>query len=1036
MIDWPKPPQSQTKHMPLSRTNLLERTIQRIGREIFERAEAAAPTFRSTEFWQQLIMDWLSRNEDLRFRAFRFVEVFPALRTRTAIARHLREYLHGRDAAGALPLPLPLALALSFTRDDSLHARSVAAVARVGCLQMARQFVCGSTPAEAVSSVRRLRRAGMAFTLDVLGETVIAAPVARAHQQTYLDLIRAFAESAKRWPAVPLLDQAPWGAIPSVNISIKLSALVPRFDPIDASATAAAVAEALRPILRSARDRGAFINIDVEHYAVKDLTFDLMTGLLMEPEFRDWPDCGIVIQCYLADAERDVRRLIAWARTRGTPITVRLVKGAYWDYETMQSVLTGRPSPVFTQKWQSDAAFERIGRLMLENADLIRPAFASHNVRSIAAVLATATALDLPPDTLELQMLTGMADPLKRAVVDMGRRLRVYAPFGNLLRGMAYLIRRLIENTSNESFLRQRFTEHTPVQALLRKPSQPTRAPRSVPYAPVFVDPDGEECPEMNPFTNEPDMDFANADNRAAMEATLRTVRGEFGRTYPALVANEPVTAPAWYESLNPSKPSEVVGKTALCDAAVADRAVAAARAAADGWAATPVADRAAVLSRLAGVLHDRRFECAAWQVHEAGKTWREAAGDVIETIDYLRFYAREMLRLSSRNRRRDYPGEANEYRYRPRGVVLVISPFCFPTALLAGMTAAAIVTGNTVVAKPARQASVCGARLIRLFIDSGLPPGVLNLVPGAGRDVGDHLARHPGVDMIAFTGSRRVADGLIAQTRAPAPDRGAYRHLIADMGGKNAIIIDDDADLDEAVQATIASAFGYSGQKCTSCSRAIVLTDVYDAFLARLVEAAAGITPAPAELPGTTVGPLIDHAAVERVRRYVESGRQMARCVLEPKAPPGGADAGWFIGPTIFTDVPPEAPIAQEEILGPVLAVMRAADFDHAIAIANGTPYALTGGVYSRSPDHIERAKRRLHVGVLYINRRITASRVDRQPFGGIDGSGLGIKTGGPDYLRQFVVPQTISENTMRHGFAPTAQPQPTPPPRPVTSR
>jgi RHH-type transcriptional regulator, proline utilization regulon repressor / proline dehydrogenase / delta 1-pyrroline-5-carboxylate dehydrogenase len=1006
----------------------LEVTTRKIGEEIFARAQGASPSILSLERWQQYAMNWMTRDEDLKLRLFRFIEVLPALRTREAVASHMLEYLK-RPRDGHPPLPLPLRMAVAFENPESGYAALVVQAARWGCRIMAGQFNAGSTPTEAIATVLAFRRLGMAFTLDVLGETIIADRIAREHQELYIRLIREIAEQARRWAPAPLLDETPWGRVPRVNISLKLSAIVTKFDPGDPAGTTQGVLDRLRPIMRAARDTGSFLTVDMEHYAVKDMTLDIYKRVLMEPEFREWPDCGIVIQVYMPDGERHMADLIDWSRKRGVPTTIRLVKGAYWDSETATAVRNGWPLPLYTRKWESDIAYEKVARMMLENADIIRSAFASHNVRSIAAVLAMEQALGLPPRTLEIQMLTGMGNPLKRALIDMKQRLRVYAPFGDQMTGMAYLIRRLIENTANESFLRQSFGQGTPVQTLLKNPIDHDHIPETPLPKPFIQDPD--EYAEMNLFANEADVDFSRPEQRQAMDDALRSARAQFGRRYPAIIDNAPVETTEWFDSLNPSKPTEVVGRTAMCDAHVVDRAVAAARKALSQWAAAPAEQRAAVLERAADILHGRRFQAAAWLVFEVGKTWREAHGDIQEAIDYLRFYAYEARRLANRTRRRDYPGETNEYFYAPRGVVAVISPFCFPMALLTGMTAAAVVMGNAVLVKPAGSASVCGAHVASILIEAGLPRGVLNFVPGRGDQVGEHLVKHPGVDMIAFTGSRDIGCRIVENARHVRSGQTAFKHVVADMGAKNAIIIDDDADLDEAVQATIASAFHYSGQKCTACSRAIVLTSIYDDYLAKLVEAAAGIKPAASDLPGTTVGPLVDGDALERASQFIEAGKQHARCLLggdQSRAQAGKTSTEpYFLSPVIFADVPPDSKLAQEEVLAPVLAVIRADSFEQAIDIANGTAYALTGGVFSRSPHNIELAKTRLEVGCLYVNRKITVSKVDRQPFGGFKMSGLGTKSGGPDYLQQFAIPRTISENTMRHGFSPatgTAKP------------
>jgi len=1020
--------------MSSNRLSSLEAATQRIGREIFERAEAAAPSVLSFEYWQRASLNWLTQDEDLKMRLFRFIEVYPALRDREAVARQLLEYLRPSDGSGPA-LPGPLALALAYDRPDSAYAGLVAGCVKLACGMMAKQFVCGSTPREAIASVLRMRDAGMTFTLDVLGETVISDKAAREHQSAYIELIERLAESSPVWRPSPMLDEAPYGKLPRVNISIKLSAIVPKLDPVDASATTSTVLDRLRPILRAGRDRGVFVNIDMEHYAVKDLTLDLFKTVLDEAEFRDWPHYGIVIQAYLRDAHRDMAQLIEWARRRGTPVTVRLVKGAYWDYETIQSILNGWMPPVWTHKPQSDAEFERVARLMLENTDAIRPAFASHNVRSIAAVLAMEEAMGLPPRTLELQMLTGMGDQLKRAVVAMDQRLRVYAPFGDMIPGMAYLIRRLIENTSNESFLRQSFTGETPVAMLLRNPAEAMEhtsstamsadpSPRFTgagPYRIHVQNPDDDEVAPMEPFVNEPDVDLSRPEARAALSQAIAGVRSHLGREYAAKINGEAVRAGDWFVSRNPADPREIIGRVLLAESSVIDRAAAAARSGFAGWSAVSPMERARILDSAADRLHDRLNEFAAWQILEVGKTWREALGDVIEAIDYMRFYARELRRLHERPRRRDYPGESNELVYQPRGVVAVISPFCFPTALLAGMTAAALAGGNAVIVKPAREASVSAAQFVDLLHAAGVPVSALHFLPGSGETIGRGLVRHPEIDMVAFTGSSGVGVEIIEAGRRAIPGRHLFRHVVADMSGKNAIIVDDDADLDEAVQATIASAFAYSGQKCTSCSRVIAVKGVYADFLSKLTEAAGAIKPGNPESPGTFMGPLISASAVARVREMVEAGKRTARCVLESRTLASGVERdGHYVGPIIFADVKPADPLARDEIFGPILAVMKAESFAEAVTMANDNPYALTGGVYSRTPSHIEHAKRSFFVGNLYINRRITASRVDRQPFGGHRMSGLGAKTGGPNYLKQFMLSRTLSENNLRHGFAP----------------
>jgi RHH-type proline utilization regulon transcriptional repressor/proline dehydrogenase/delta 1-pyrroline-5-carboxylate dehydrogenase len=405
--------------------------------------------------------------------------------------------------------------------------------------------------------------------------------------------------------------------------------------------------------------------------------------------------------------------------------------------------------------------------------------------------------------------------------------------------------------------------------------------------------------------------------------------------------------------------------------------------------------------------------------VYECGKPWREADADVAESIDYCNFYAVEMLRLA-RPRLRNVAGEDNNYFYEPRGVAVVIAPWNFPLAILTGMTAAALVTGNTVVMKPAEQSSVIGAKLMEVFQEVGLPPGVVGFLPGVGEEVGPVLVNHPDVDLIAFTGSRNVGLLINRQAAEMPPGQNHVKRVIAEMGGKNAIIIDADADLDEAIHGVAWSAFGYAGQKCSACSRVLVPEGMYDAFLARLLAATASLKVLPAEDPGCTLGPVIDEDAQLRILKTIEKSKSEARLAYAGDLGELAGE-GYYVAPHVFAEVPATSSLAQEEVFGPVLAVIKVRDLSHALEVANGTKYALTGGLYSRSPANIVRVKREFRVGNLYINRKITGALVDRQPFGGFKLSGIGSKAGGPDYLLQFVLPRTITENTMRRGFAPS---------------
>lgn len=1010
----------------------IESLTQSIGMELFARMERRQPTPLNAIWWEERLLALLAEHEPLKLQAFRFIDVLPALRGSREVARHLREYFGGEPRRRSerdefdpdRSLEGWVRRSLAFDDLDSLKARFWAFAARSAAIGMARRFIAGTNIFEAEQTLLRLRGRELAFSIDVLGEAACSARECDHYHEVYLDLITQLARKAERWQWTALADQADEVRIPPVNVSVKLTSLFSQFDAIDPVGTKRAVKERLRPLLRRAMERGVHVHVDMEHYAIKALTLEIFKEVLLEGEFRDYPHFGVVLQAYLCEGESDAADMIDFARRRGTPLWIRLVKGAYWDSETIWAAQNHWPCPVWRRKWQSDACYERMTRMLLENHDVICTAFGSHNIRSIAHALAMQRALHISPARCEIQMLYGMGDPIKRALVEMRQRCRVYTPYGDLLPGMAYFIRRLLENTANESFLRHTFDVETPKAALLRNPAEPSEAHRPDADAIPMIRYEFES-PIMDPFENAPNVDFTREDNRLKMIRALAQVRATLGAHYPLIVGGQRIRTDSWKESVNPGMPSEVIGRIAQADEVIADRAVEIAHHAYLSWRHETPQRRAGVLFRAAEIMEHRRFELAALMSLECGKPWREADADVSEAIDFCNYYGKEMLRMAENVRRRDIPGETNEYAYAPRGVVAVISPWNFPLAILTGMATAAIVTGNAVIMKPAAPAAVIAAHLMEILELAGLPAGVANYLPGPGALAGEVLVRHPKVAMIAFTGSREVGcriNRLAAETTTTQP---SLKKVIAEMGGKNATLVDSDADLDEAVRGVVHSAFGYAGQKCSASSRCIVLADVHDRFVERLVEASHSVQVGPADDCGTFVPPVIDKAAFDNIRRYIEIGKTEARCVLDGESDPAvhrlRADGGFFIGPTIFADVAPTARIAREEIFGPVLAVIRAANIDEAISIFNGTDFALTGGIFSRSPANIARAREECECGNFYINRKITGALVDIQPFGGFKMSGIGSKAGGPDYLIQFCEPRTITENTLRRGFAPS---------------
>jgi RHH-type transcriptional regulator, proline utilization regulon repressor / proline dehydrogenase / delta 1-pyrroline-5-carboxylate dehydrogenase len=885
---------------------------------------------------------------------------------------------------------------------------------------MARQFIAGKNPEDVMKTLRKRRAKGIGFTVDLLGEAVVSEKEAAEYSARCLELLEHLGRECSGWTD-PLGKNAE--LFPVVNLSVKISALYSQMNPADPADAIAHLAPKLRPILRRARDLGAFVNFDMESFAHKTATLDLFKTLFTESEFRDWPHVGIVIQAYLRDAEEDLRDLLDWGRERGTRFAVRLVKGAYWDFEKIKSRQNGWSCPVFLQKPESDLNFEVLTRIMLENDSLITSAFGSHNVRSIAHAQALADELGIDRSRFEFQLLYGMAGPVKRALVEMGYRVREYSPVGELLPGMAYLVRRLLENTSNEGFLRAKFSDNVAEAELLRDPSElVTQSSNGARHVEVSGDGASLDTPPGDGYENAALVNFAYTQNQERMREAIAHVRTQLGQKYPLVINGQRVWTDSTIASINPSNPDQVVGHVAEAGIPEAERAIKAARDAFEKWRWTSFETRCRLLERAADIMQRRRYELSALEVFEVGKAWAEADGDIREAMDFCLFYAQQMRLLGRPRLTQHVLGEESYQHYWPRGVAMIIAPWNFPMAILTGMTTAALVTGNAVIFKPAEQSAVIGAMLMEIFEEAGVPPGVLNYLPGKGSVMGAHLVDHKDVDLIAFTGSREVGLRIFESAGKTKDGQRNLKHVICEMGGKNAVIIDSDADLDEAIVDTIYSAFGYQGQKCSACSRLIILEDIYPRAIDRLLNAAASLRVGNPEEPGITVGPVIDGKAHKNILGYIESGKQEARLAFQRGDVP---EKGFFVPPTIFTNVSPKAKIACEEIFGPVLSVMKARDLDHAFEIANSTEFALTAGFFSRSPANIERAKAEIVAGNVYINRSCTGAVVGRHPFGGFKMSGGGTKAGGADYLLHFTVPRVVTENITRHGFAPETTPK-----------
>ncbi|MCP4452334.1 MAG: L-glutamate gamma-semialdehyde dehydrogenase [Planctomycetes bacterium] len=516
---------------------------------------------------------------------------------------------------------------------------------------------------------------------------------------------------------------------------------------------------------------------------------------------------------------------------------------------------------------------------------------------------------------------------------------------------------------------------------------------------------------DLGPFENERLFPGCNDPTAASLyPEAIADVRKNLGKTYPLFIDGKDITPPGTIDSVNPAQPEEIIGR--ICQASCQDveTAIQAANAALPAWRGTPAAQRAMYLVKCADILRKDIYRFSAWQVLEEGKQWAQAYNDLAEAIDFLEYYAREIIDLAEPQDMGSYATEANRYFYESKGIAAVISPWNFPLAIGVGMVSAAIVAGCPVVFKPSNQAPVVGHHLVELFKEVGLPKGVFNFVPGRGSEMGDYLVDHPLTAVIAFTGSMEVGLRIIERAGKTPENQVSVKKVISEMGGKNAVVIDDDTDIDSAVPQVLYSAFGFQGQKCSACSRLIVVDEIYDAFIEKLIEQAKKLKVAPAEDPESDVGPVIDASAQKNILAYADLAEKEGKLLYRSPVP----DTGYYVPITIAEGITPDCRLAQEEVFGPVLAVMRAKNFDQAIEWANSTRFALTGAVFSRKQEHLDRATREFRVGNLYLNRACVGAQVKIQPFGGFHMSGVGTKAGGPAYLLHFMDPRSVTEQPM----------------------
>ncbi|HLP41125.1 MAG TPA: proline dehydrogenase family protein, partial [Fibrobacteria bacterium] len=766
-----------------------EPAVQRLGQDLWNAMRGEVPGVFNKDFWQGRILEWAMRDPSFRVDMFRLVDVLPVLRSRKQVWQHLKDYLirPGRE------LPTVLSVALK-AASGGLTGMVAVEVIKRNVEKMAENFILGKDVAEAVPLLRKLHGQGIGFTADLLGEATLSREEGAAYLNRYRNLIDTLAAETAGWKDDPILSRNHLGPIPLANVSIKLSALDCRLDPVDTAGCVARLKDKLLPLFLLARRGNVFLNVDLESTQLRGITYDLFEELLAHPELKAWPHVGIVVQAYLKDAHADVDRLLSLAKRRGAPVSVRLVKGAYWDYEVATARQWGLPCPVLTSKAATDARYEALSRVLLRNADHLAPAFGSHNLRSLVHALVAAGEEKAPPGSFEIQMLYGMAEPERKVLRARGHRLRVYSPVGALLPGMAYLVRRLLENTSNSGFLRLSHHEGEDISRLLASPGEgpgakgnsndtrtlemmdpsgnPVRPPEGFfagetaerfpgesgsrrpgeswerrpgePAGPVPRVDGGISDGLWKPFANCPRTDFSLAKNREAYAQEIEAWKARFPLRVPVVLGGREEPARASLDWTSPNDEATVVARVSLADAAQADAAVEVAERAYRPWRDTPLERRAALAEALGDILERDRLRLAALQSLETAKPWQEADLDVAEAVDFCRYYARRALVELSPSEQGRVPGERNLLCYQGRGPTVVIAPWNFPLAILTGMATAALTAGNPVILKPAEQSSAMAYQLFQAMREAGYPEGAAQFLPGRGEEAGARLVAHP----------------------------------------------------------------------------------------------------------------------------------------------------------------------------------------------------------------------------------------------------------------------------------------------------
>lgn len=982
----------------------IEKLTQDIGRSLLK--DAKQTRLFDKNLLMRKALHWTMESDSFKTRLFRFIDVLPSLKDPEDVLSHLKEYFKEDKSPW-------LASIFKLSRmTPGLAATTIKNQVR----EVAKIFIAGASPKDALQRLRHIRKQGWLISIDILGEATLSEKEAKDYQSQYLNLMDTLIAERRQWiKNNPNRNEEE--KTPSLNISVKPSALFSQIREEAWKFSKNSLKDRLRPIFKKAADHLIFINMDMESYRHKTLFTEIFKELLMEPDFASYPHFGIVIQAYLKESVEDLKSLKVFCEKRKVPVTVRLVRGAYWDSEVIYAKQRNWPIPVYTRKEETDWNFERCTDYLLRHHQVINTALGSHNIRSLAKALALHK--NFPESALEFQFLYGMGENLAHGISKRGHPVRFYTAIGELIPGMSYLVRRLLENTANQSFIKNlNFTKVSP-EELLRSPdiSKPLGNSTKSFSKQTSLSEIKEATKLKNPekdFINHPERDFTIRENRENFQNHLSNWNKKLPLKVPLIINGEEIFHSQTDTRVNPGRIKQTVSHVTHASTKEAEQAVTLATQVFPEWGQTPLGQRIEKLNTLALLLKSKELELAALEVLEVGKTWSEAQKDIAEAIDFCNYYASSIVSLQTLKKTMNVMGEESFSQYEPLGPSAVIAPWNFPLAILTGMTVAPLICGNPVLIKPAEQSSLIAYEFTKLLLESGFPPTSFAFLPGSGEVVGNFLVRHPAVPLISFTGSFEVGSNILKEASLIRPKQKLIKRCVVEMGGKNSIIVDESADLDEAVLGVIESAFGFQGQKCSACSKAVVLKGIYNRFLDRLLPSVESLIVCNTEDPKAFIGPVIDKIAFEKIQGIINSSTQKLFQASNP------LKEGYYINPAVFATQDMEASLLTQEIFGPVLAVLKADNMSQAITFANDSPFGLTAGLYSRHPGHIEKFKTLIDAGNVYINRNCTGALVKRHPFGGRKMSGSGSKAGGPEYLKQFLIPKITTENTTRRGFSP----------------